>query len=334
MSPLPLTRAREPLHIAWSRDRLDRERAITLGHAVEASTLLTYNSHLQSYLNFCKLHAFPIEPTPDTLSYYIVYMAHQIKPASVAAYLSGICNTLQPHFPDVRSSRNSPLVTKALAGMRKVRGLPPTQRKRPLSSEDLSTLLSNFKPTNYDNVLFCTMLLTGFAALLRLGEMTQPDNPHKRSNRKSTLRHSLILSEHQFSFHLPFHKADRLYQGNMVVVLRKPDPESDPLAYMRAYLSQRDNLFPYHPELWLTSSRSIPTYSWFVAKLRSTLGPNVGGHSIRSGAATALALAGVPDNVIQAMGRWASEAFKIYIRKHPIVLHALIHGRSATDVPN
>lgn len=40
---------------------------------------------------------------------------------------------------------------------------------------------------------------------------------------------------------------------------------------------------------------------------------------MRSGGATVLALAGIPLNVIQDTGRWASEAFKIYVRGHPLL---------------
>ena len=92
------------------------------------------------------------------------------------------------------------------------------------------------------------------------------------------------------------------------------------------YLHRCDQLFPYHPELWLTSSGFVPTYSWFVSRLQHTLGPDVGGHSIRSGGATALALAGVPDNIIQLLGRWSSDTVRIYIRLHPVLLHALLHS--------
>jgi hypothetical protein len=328
-----VTRDRQPPRLAWSREKLLRERTVALGHAIELSTFQTYNSHLQSYLTFCKIHSFPIDPTPDTLSFFVVFMSHHIKPASVAAYISGICNTLEPHFPHVRSARNSPLVSRSLAGMRKLRGSPVSLQKRALTPDDLSALLAAFVAPSHDNFLFLSMLFTGFSALLRLGEMTISNSPAKCSSKKITARHTLSLSPTQFSFQLPFHKADRFYQGSKIIVLAKPDTPLDPLPFMHRYVSSRDSLFPFHPELWLTSLGVSPTSGWFTSRLTSTLGPDVGGHSIRSGAATSLALAGVPDNVIQGMGRWSSEAFKVYIRKHPVVLQALIHGRHAVDAP-
>ena len=40
------------------------------------------------------MHDFALEPTANMLSFYVVYMAHHIKPSSVTQYLSGIINTL------------------------------------------------------------------------------------------------------------------------------------------------------------------------------------------------------------------------------------------------
>src|SRR5882724_6749465 len=88
-------------------------------------------------------------------------------------------------------------------------------------------------------------------------------------------------------------------------------------------------LSPTLPELWLTSSGDTPSYSWVITHLHATLGHEVGGHSLGSGGTTALALAGISDDAIQSMGRWASDTFRIYIRKHPVLLHALIHNKSA-----
>jgi len=41
---------------------------------------------------------------------------------------------------------------------------------------------------------------------------------------------------------------------------------------------------------------------------------NYSPHSLRSGGATAAHLAGIPDTLIQAQGRWSSDAYKIYVR--------------------
>jgi hypothetical protein len=313
-------RSRQPSHTAWTRKRLLHERAIALGHAIDASSAQTYNSHLQSYLTFCKLHNFPIGPTADTLSFYVVFMSHHISPKSVGAYLSGICNTLEPHFPSFRKIRHDNLVKRTLAGMKKLRGS---------AGPNLLLLLARFNTGEYEDKLFLAILLAGFHSLMRLGELTQPDAKVKRSFTKLTMCHSPNITADKFSFHLPYHKGDHFFEGNTILIEARSRSELCPLIHISSYVADRDAQFALYPELWLTSVGEVPTYSWFIKRLRSMLGSDVAGHSLRSGGATALALARVCDDLIQAIGRWASDTFRIYIRKHPVLLHALIHGKPA-----
>ena len=81
--------------------RLNYERSILLGMSIDHSTVMTYTSALNSYLTFCKSHGIPIEPTPQTLSYYTTFQSFHINPKSVDSYLSVICNQLEPYFPEV-----------------------------------------------------------------------------------------------------------------------------------------------------------------------------------------------------------------------------------------
>ncbi|KAF5358845.1 hypothetical protein D9757_014248 [Collybiopsis confluens] len=48
------------------------------------------------------------------------------------------------------------------------------------------------------------------------------------------------------------------------------------------------------------------------------------GQSMQAGGATAMAEDGAPPHIIQATGRWASDAFQFYIRKNPVVLNAML----------
>ena len=97
-------------------ERLVHERSIALGMAVSRSTERAYGSHLNSYLDFCSLHHFDIDPTPDTLSFYLTYASHHIEPRSVMSYLTGIVRNLEPHYPHARAARSSRLVTHAMQG--------------------------------------------------------------------------------------------------------------------------------------------------------------------------------------------------------------------------
>ena len=312
-------------------DRLINERSISLGYSLDTSSFSAYTSALNSYLTFCNLHHFPIDPTPDTLSFYVVFLSSHINPKSVNSYLSGVCRQLEPFYPEVRQHRKSLLVSRTMAGCLRRFGTP-TNRKTPFSHADLQHVLDSLPSTpSHDDLLFVAILLTGFHALMRLGELVFPDKRALRNYRKISLRHTVNVSvlPHQYSFFLPSHKGDRTFEGNTIVIQQVSTP-TDPYSPFLAYLTSRDSLFPLHPELWLTSRGAVPTRHWFISCLQ-ILFPSTAyaGHSIRSGGATSLAEAGVDLSLIQAIGRWSSSAFQIYIRKNPVVLHATLVGQPA-----
>jgi len=154
------TSSRQPKRQAWTCERLLHERAIALGNAIDNLTWKAYGSALNSYFEFTKLHDFNIEPTPDTLSLFTVYMCHHIKPDSVDSYLSGICQQLETYFPDVHNARKSPLVQRTLRGCKHLRG-SPTTRKCALTLDDLEIVLHHYTdPSSHDDLLFMAMLLT------------------------------------------------------------------------------------------------------------------------------------------------------------------------------
>jgi hypothetical protein len=323
-------KSRQPQRVAWSEERLIHERAIALVFYIDRSSSRTYTSALNSYIAFCKLHQKPIDPTPDTLSFFVVYMSHHIKPSSVDSYLSGICNQLEHHFPQVRQARNSRLVTNTLTGCKRLMG-SPTTRKQPLTRAHLRTLHTHYSTSpTHDDCLFLAQIFTGFFALLRLGELTDPDNVSLRDPRKTSRRSTLILTAHDYRFLLPAHKADRFFEGNTILI-QKLQSTADPHEIFSSYLTSRDNLFPYHPQLWLRANGSVPTRSWFIQRLRRHFPPSIAGQSMRAGGATSLAENGASPHIIQAAGRWASDAFLVYIRKNPFVLQGLIHGRPAHE---
>lgn len=319
--------SRQPVRTPWTRERLEHERAIALGQAIDSSTWNNYSSALNSYLEFVKIHNFPVDPTPDTLSFYTVFMSFHIKPDSVDTYLSGICQQLEPYFPDVRKNRKSPLVHRTLDGCKRIRAIP-TSRKRALTLANLCLVIRFYaNSTNHDDLLFVTQLLVGFLALLRLGELTYPDDKKLRNPLKVTKRTSVVISEDFFQYFLPGHKADKFFEGNVIVLSRSPLSEIDVYKHFKSYLASRDCLFPFSSPLWLRQDGTIPTRSFFIKRLRFFFESDVAGQSLRAGGATALAEMGSPPSLIQAIGRWSSESFRIYVRKNPVLIQAMLFAR-------
>ncbi|CAL1707955.1 unnamed protein product [Somion occarium] len=320
------TRSRQPPRKPWSLERLIHSRSLALSNALDLSTKSSYSSHLNSYLEFCHIHTFPVEPTEDTFSFYIIYMSHHIEPRSVNSYLSGICNELEVYYPNIRKIRTSRIVSCSLKGCKRMLS-NPIKCKRALTTDDLLLVCQSLQSsTHHDDRLFLTQLLTGFHALMRLGELVWPDQTHLRDTRKLSLRHLVDITDSSYSFLLPSHKADAFFEGNRILVhttLRTPHA----LPAFTSYLRSRDHLFPCRPELWLQSNGSIPTRSWFIACLKYFFPHDVAGHSLRSGGATFLAECGAPPSLIQAAGRWTSEAWQAYIRKHPLLMNSLLFAQ-------
>jgi hypothetical protein len=234
----PPLSSRQPVRAAWTRERLEHERAVALGNAIDASSAATYSSTLQSYISFCRSHGFAIDPTPDTLSFYTVYMSHHIKPESVNSYLSGICNQLEPYYPEARSNRRHQLVARTLWGCKKLRAVATT-RKRPLMRSELSALQPHYmSSSSHDDLLFFVILVVGFHGLMRLGELVWPDKKSLQDYRKVTKRSSVELLPEGFSFFLPGHKADRFFEGNQIVLQRNASGD-DPDTPFRKYLASR-----------------------------------------------------------------------------------------------
>ncbi|KIY48013.1 hypothetical protein FISHEDRAFT_44117 [Fistulina hepatica ATCC 64428] len=246
-------RARQPSRVPWTRERLETERAIAIGASIDVSSRAAYSSALQSYVSFCRLHNLSVEPTADTLSLFVVYMSHHIKPSSVNSYLSGISSQLEPFFPDVRVARSSQLVRRTLTGCLRMYS-SPTIRKRPLYRPELLHLADVFSgATSFDDVLWWAQLLVGFYGLLRLGELVVPDHTRLHDCRKLVRRLSVIIHDDAFSFLLPAHKADRFFDGTKL---------------------------------------------------------------------------GIDPAIIQAIGRWTSDTFKVYIRTHPVILASILRSRN------
>ena len=325
---IPSIPAKQPSRQAWTKDHLERERAIALGQAIDNSTWSNYSSALNSYLDFVKIHSFDVEPTPDTLSFYVVFMSHHVKPASVDTYLSGICQQLEPFFPDVRKHRKSLLVTRTLKGCKRIRALP-TKRKRALNHDDLLRVLHHYSSSAaHDDFLFVAQLLVGFFALMRLGELTLPDDSSLHNPSKVSKRTSVCFNSDSFQFFLPQHKADRFFEGNVILCLKQPYTDIDVFSPFLRYLTSRDRLFPYSSPLWLTSAGCVPSRLFFLRRLHFFFDSDIAGQSLRAGGATDLAIRGTSPSLIQASGRWSSDAFRIYIRKNPFLLQALLHVHS------
>lgn len=116
---------------------------------------------------------------------------------------------------------------------------------------------------------------------------------------------------------LPYHKADLFYRGSDVVFSQHDI--ASPVQLLNFYTSLRDTRHGPRLSLFLCEDGSIPNRSWFNNKFFNFLSHDFGGHSARAGGATYFASLGLSASIIQALGRWSSSAWEIYICDNPTV---------------
>ena len=306
-----LSRARPRMDLS----DLDKRTLYLQVNAIEKSTINGYATGARDYLRFCITHALPLDPTPQTLSRYITYTSQFI--ASGPKYLTGVRHFLNDIYPQFDTNRAHPLVKSAIRGSKKVRA-DPVRRKLPLRLDHLAKFLCIARESgSYDDLLFITILTCCFYACHRSGELVQKNERSLFDWKKVIKRASLQFWDGHAQYRLPYHKADPFYRGTDILFSRQEI--ADPLSLLMEYTSLRDRLHGSSPALFLREDGRHPTRSWFDAKFFAVLDHSFGGHSPRAGAATWYASLGLSEDVIQALGRWSSSAWKIYVRDNPTV---------------
>ena len=288
--------------------------------AWESSTKSGYRTALRSWDAFCDLYHQSHHPTPASLSSYIAYAIRRI--ASIDTYLSGIAHFMKRIYNDWEAVRFHPKVVSVLRGAHKWRA-HRIRRRNPLHLHHVGHFvkIACQRNASYDQILFAAMLVCGFFAMHRAAELVAPPLSDKAWAKKIIKRDTVTASESTFGYYLPYHKAKNLYQGDSVVIEASSCDQLPMIELLQTYLAKRDAK-QTSPFLFVKEDGSLPKYAWFVSTLQSYDNNNIGGQSLRAGGATYYCRLGLPSSIIRKLGRWASDAFDIYIRSHPSVLLA------------
>jgi hypothetical protein len=169
-------------------------------------------------------------------------------------------------------------------------------------------------------------LAVSFFTLVRGGEFTVPSlnsfDPEihiKRSDVSTTTdRHNLPVTV----FRIPHTKCSK--DGEDVYCAAQPEP-INPISELDNHLSinnppANSHLFAYRH----TGGHRPLTKHTFLGRLNaiaSSLGLDpLKGHGVRIGGTLEYLLRGVPFDVVKSMGRWTSDAFTLYLRKHAVIM--------------
>ena len=289
--------------------------ATYLHNALAVNTVATYHSGWSSYSRFCESYNIPRLPATQTnLVYYFTSLANRlILHSTMKVYLSAIAYHSQLlGFP--LELKHMHQLHYLLRGIRRIQGAKLTKPRRlPVSLHHLSALhvfLSN-RCTPHDARMLWAAITIAFFGLLRSSEYTCPSHNTQLSSTLLT-SHVVFASDYSHAtLHLPFSKTDQFGVGTTVELFALQSPLC-PVSALAHFLAVRNQapgpLFIFRNGAFLTRDNVVS-----VLREAFPAQANINTHSFRIGGASALAVAGVPEYIIQILGRWSSDSFLRYI---------------------
>ena len=279
------------------------------------NSLNTYKSGWRSYIYFCNCNFLPPIPvTEQNLIYFCTHSADKkIKHGTILVYLTAInyfCQTTG--FPFNTTGMNR--LYHLLRGIRRTQGNSLTRpRRQPITLNHLTSLRYYlFIHYRSDHLMLWCASTMAFFGLLRSSEYCAPG--------PSTLTDSTLmiqdvhLSDHSeyLSIQIKASKTDPFRKGitiNLFKINSPFCPVDAAVAFMDSRRHSSGPFFQFCDGTYLTRTA-------VASILRNAFYPSVtiNTHSFRIGGASAAASAGLPDSVVQTLGRWSSDCFRRYIR--------------------
>lgn len=293
------------------------------------STRRNYETPRRRFIAFCALSGFRhrtgacLPATERWLIEWITSLAGRVKVKTIKLYLCG----KKSYHIDLGFPVNSFLddrLERVIRGIKREHTEPNRRERSPLTRDRLLRILRQLQQPSYRNLTLKAAFTLAFAGFLRVGEFTYQQieldlGPSFRS--WFLTKSSISISEDRMhmAVSLPASKTDPFRHGVEIIIAASND-EACPVRAMRNLLIHDRHRPPFAPLFTADKFRKTPfTREYVVQHLRSlatAAGLGTGtwnGHSFRRGAATWAAEVGLPEQQIQALGRWTSAAYRSYI---------------------
>lgn len=281
--------------------------------AISPNTRRTYSAGETRYMQFCQVHRWSPLPASDLmLCSFAASLAQSVRPVTIRVYLSAVRNLhLELGFSD--PMEEATLLRRVVRGVGRCHGTAVETPRLPITFPLLRRLVDSclMCPSicNQDRRCLQAAMLTIFFGFLRCGELF--DTP--------TTRGCATFESGLLNVYLPRSKTDPTGKGTTVQI----GPTIPPYCAVRAMLSYlaATSAASLDGPLFVLANGLRLSRSTFTSQVRTLLSISgvhnweaYAGHSFRIGAATTAAIAGVPDHLIRAAGRWRSDACLRYIR--------------------
>ena len=311
--PLPVTTPAIPTftsELDWghfSRQELHPPRG---GH--------TYAAGIQEYQRFCSTYNLsPLPASATTLQFFCAYSSDSRAYSTIKVYLAAIrLFHIENHHPDPTAA--TPLLHYTLQAIRREQAHTSGIRL-PILQPHLHCLKTGLWSSSMpaqDRHAYWAAFTLAFSGCLRASEYCAP-SPTSFDPERHLVPSDIALSANAITLYLKHSKTNQFGPPQVVHIVATHSPTC-PVVAMSRFL-RHGQASQVSPLFTLSSGRYL-TRSDVSATMKSLL--CIGGyksrhyssHNFRIGAATAAALAGMPDHAIQLLGRWKSDTFRRYVR--------------------
>ena len=284
----------------------------------------------QNFLNFITLHPAywnsdgnVLPASQCTVMEWVTSLGAQgLQPKTIKAYLAGL-RSLHINSDLPFTACEAPVVQCLIRGIKHYHGECARHPKLPITLNILRMLCMALSESTsaIDHTMKAVMTLA-FAGFLRCGEFTLDRNA--QFNPAVNLMHSSVKfipdldCADRIILTLPASKTDPFRKGISIVIATAPATITCPVVALREILKAIPGT-PTSPLFKGLEVGSTLSHNLFIMCLKALLGAhgfdssNYSGHSFRHGTASSVAAAGYVDFEIQLLGRWCSDAYKLYI---------------------
>ena len=303
-------------------------------NSIAKGTNKSYNSHNNTYIKWCtKNNIFPFYPPDENrLIFYTVdrvcYDGISIKTAKCALYaIRWFCI----HYGFEIDLKKMLRLQSTIHGMKRVLGIGSADKRLPITVSLLKRFRRRMDLNNYDELVIFTAMVVATFGLLRTGEFAV-DSKRNCDNEK-LLRISSIKPHFKrntikyYTLHLNASKTD-IFRSGVDITLGHGFGDIDPVNLISRMIKMREIQSRRHSKLVMTDESPLfclkngtPLSKWDISTILKTLTKKCNldpqkykGQSFRIGGATSYARRGFPSSIIQIMGRWKSDCYKIYTR--------------------
>ena len=292
---------------------------ISKRHAYATGTYSNLHTQFRTFFAFCVyFHRKPLPASSHTICGYVQFLSRAIQPQSIKNYLSGVktLHTLLGYKYDFKDDFHLQLLLRGISRLN-----PHVPRRAiPVTPGILRTIYHHLDQDSSLHRSVWACCLTLFYTMSRLGSILPASSKLVNTHGILTLdrfrfcREGLLLTLLQTKtiqfgrrrLHIPLLRLDSILCP--VKAFERSTAILPTSSYIPAFV------FVQHGQIrWLTKEIFIKTFREISSAAGIQDAESFTGHSFRRGGATWAFQAGVPGELIQICGDWASDAYKRYL---------------------